>query len=429
MAVLFDIQGVQSKAHGERGIARDPTEGLARALEQECPGAVSTYLLNPDLPLPGTIEPIAESGRIDFSDRVDFERASVYHVGSLFEYEAHRSPLAGRSRARGAAVRGHALRLDPGDLLGRVSLRPADSHPLPDATRDAPCGLIACSLISEATARDARELLRISPDRIRVAGTGVSAHFVRPVSRTAAEAELRERTPLARPGFILYTGGIDDRKGIDRLLEAYAALPARLRARHQLIVVCRVQPAEAAALDRRLEELGISADVHFPGFVPDEELGRPRPRPRVFSSFPRSTRGLGCPWQRQSPAARPRSRLERRRSSSLWTTRKRSSSPPIPRSIRDAIENALEDEELLGRLSEKQLHERHTWAEVARRTASAYDELRGGTRRRVGRSRRIALAPPAPAAAGVRDRRVQRPARRDPVPGLLPDRRLRGRLP
>ncbi len=73
--------------------------------------------------------------------------------------------------------------------------------------------------------------------------------------------------------------------------------------------------------------------------------------------------------------------------------------PTDPRSIRDAIENALEDEELLRRLSEKQLHQRHTWAEVARRTASAYDELRGGTRRRVGRSRRVALVSPLPPQA------------------------------
>ena len=52
MTALFDIQGVQSRLHGERGIARYILEH-ARGLEQGHQGAVARYLLNPDLSVPG----------------------------------------------------------------------------------------------------------------------------------------------------------------------------------------------------------------------------------------------------------------------------------------------------------------------------------------------------------------------------------------
>ena len=83
MTVLLDIQGVQSRGHGERGIARYLRE-LASALEREYPDTVSRYLLNPDLPVPGNVDSIP-NWRFEFNDRVDLASASVYHVGSPFE--------------------------------------------------------------------------------------------------------------------------------------------------------------------------------------------------------------------------------------------------------------------------------------------------------------------------------------------------------
>ena len=41
---------------------------------------------------------------------------------------------------------------------------------------------------------------------------------------------------------------------------------------HQLVVVCRVLPAEREVLDRKLEALGIADRVVFTGFVSDESL-------------------------------------------------------------------------------------------------------------------------------------------------------------
>src|SRR5436190_6694586 len=85
VSVVFDIQGIQSPAHGERGIARYLLE-LALALERWHPGRVSWFMLNPDLPVPGTIEPLVTGGRLGFNDRTEATAGTVYHVGSPFEY-------------------------------------------------------------------------------------------------------------------------------------------------------------------------------------------------------------------------------------------------------------------------------------------------------------------------------------------------------
>ena len=47
--IAFDLQALQSAAHGERGIARYVTD-LARALVSEHPGVVDLFLWNDNLP-------------------------------------------------------------------------------------------------------------------------------------------------------------------------------------------------------------------------------------------------------------------------------------------------------------------------------------------------------------------------------------------
>ena len=55
MSALVDVQGVQSRTFGERGVARYLTE-LATALERWFPESVERYLLNPDLPVEAASE-------------------------------------------------------------------------------------------------------------------------------------------------------------------------------------------------------------------------------------------------------------------------------------------------------------------------------------------------------------------------------------
>ena len=63
VSVVVDIQGAQSVDHRDRGIARYVTD-LARGLAETAPHAVEAFSFNPDLPLPGGIEPLVASGKL-----------------------------------------------------------------------------------------------------------------------------------------------------------------------------------------------------------------------------------------------------------------------------------------------------------------------------------------------------------------------------
>lgn len=73
--------------------------------------------------------------------------------------------------------------------------------------------------------------------------------------------------------FILYTGGIDHRKNIERLLKAFSLLPKELRAKHQLVIVCSLQDADRYRLYKLCKEHGLNKqDVIFTGYIAKLDL-------------------------------------------------------------------------------------------------------------------------------------------------------------
>jgi glycosyltransferase involved in cell wall biosynthesis len=393
VSVLFDLQGVQSPAHGERGVARYLIE-LASALERLRPGLVSGYVLNPDLAVPGTIEPLTASSRFAFNDRVDATEAGVYHVGSPFEYV----PL---DRIWPPAVRAAGLRLTVTlyDLIPELFPEVYLTNPGTLAWYKTRLGLVRRAdrvlAISQATASDAIDRLGLPRERVSVVGAGVSDRFRRPADREQAAAALQAILPQIEPGYVLYTGGIEPRKNIDRLLEAYAGLSGELRARHQLVIVCRVLPGERAELARKLRALGIADRVVFPGFVTDEALVLLYQAAELFV-FPSLYEGYGLPIAEAMACGAP---VLASRSSSLLELVHDEEALFDPRevaSIRATLERSLSDERLRARLRERTLGERHTWDGVALRAAAVYDEVAALPRPPRRSRRRIAFVTPLP---------------------------------
>src|SRR5262249_53565986 len=77
--------------------------------------------------------------------------------------------------------------------------------------------------ISEQTASDAVEHLRIPENRITVIDCGVSQRFSSLVgSRAEANDRLRSSYPRLRDGFVLYVGGDDPRKNLLGAIDGYA---------------------------------------------------------------------------------------------------------------------------------------------------------------------------------------------------------------
>jgi glycosyltransferase involved in cell wall biosynthesis len=401
VSVLLDIQAVQSPAHGERGIARYVLN-VAQELERGHPGLVSRYLLNPTLPVPSSLESLFGSGRVRYADRVAGAQASVYHIASPIEHV----PLE-RLVPRYTHTRGMRVVVTLYDLIPKLFPDVYLSHPATLAWYGLRLEILRRAdrilAISEATARDAIAELGVPEERVVVVGAGVSGRFKRPASRELALRELQVAMPWLEQGFVLYTGGIEPRKNIDRLLAAYAALPANLRDRHQLVVICSIQPGELAEMRSRLRELGVADRVHFPGFVTDADLVKLYQACELFV-FPSLYEGFGLPIAEAIACGAPVISSNTSSLPELVRDAEALFDPRDEASIRAALERALTEEALLPRLRAVELDPSYSWSAVADRTAAVYEELLAQPRRARRRRKRIAFVSPLPPArSGIAD--------------------------
>ena len=136
--------------------------------------------------------------------------------------------------------------------------------------------------------------LGLAPDAVVNISSAVDDIF-RPLALTLeTKASLLGRHGLTRP-FIMYTGGIDYRKNIEGLIEAYARLPAALRGQYQLAVVCSMQDADRLRLRRFAEKLKLAPDdLLLTGYVSDEDLVALYNCTALFV-FPSLHEGFGLP--------------------------------------------------------------------------------------------------------------------------------------
>lgn len=148
--------------------------------------------------------------------------------------------------------------------------------------------------ISGHSRREAIDALQIPGERIVNISSAVDDIFRQEELAPDQVAALKAKFGLARP-FIMYTGGIDYRKNIEGLIEAYAMLPGELRARYQLAVVCSVQEHDRVRLHDLAARFGLAPqDLVLTGFVSDQELVALYNLTELFV-FPSLQEGFGLP--------------------------------------------------------------------------------------------------------------------------------------
>jgi glycosyltransferase involved in cell wall biosynthesis len=400
MSVIFDVQGIQSRTFGERGVARYLAE-LALALERWFPTAVERYLINPDLSVAESLQLLPPSSRVGTAD--DISAASrVYHAGSVFEPDVSLDGLWP------PAARAMRLAVTLYDLIPELFPETYLTDPRTRRWYRTRLALVRRAdrilAISRATATDAAERLGVPSDRIVVVGAAASSRFEPPRSRETALADVREAMPEVEPGFLLYTGGIEPRKNIDRLLKAYAGLAEELQQKHQLVIVCRVLPEERARLEAALDGLGVAGRVHFPGYVTDRQLVSLYGATTLFV-FPSLYEGYGLPVA--EAAACGAAVVASNTSSLVELVRVEAArfNPYDIESIRSTIARCLTEAPLLEQLRRPSSYALDSWHEVARRTVAVYEELAARPRRRRTRRRsRIAyVSPLPPQRSGIAD--------------------------
>jgi glycosyltransferase involved in cell wall biosynthesis len=267
--IVYDLQAVQSAAHGERGIARYVAE-LASALARRHPDVVDAFAFNDRLPHVGRLDTLQLGGRLQPFSALRGQIVDVVHVNSPFELlPIHEVQLPVRAQRTVATCYDLIPQIFPHVYLEDSSTKARYQTRLQM--------LLAADEIvtdSESAAADVARLLRIAPNRLTSLGAGVSSGFVPPTTPLADRlAQLQETIPRLRAGYVFVPTGMDWRKNIDGALESFARLPDGLRRRHQLVIACRMNQAQMEHLAWQCRTLGVTDDeVVVTGFVSDPDL-------------------------------------------------------------------------------------------------------------------------------------------------------------
>ncbi len=145
--------------------------------------------------------------------------------------------------------------------------------------------------ISQATKNQMVELLNISPEKISVTPLGINPKMKKQ-PRVDAQIFLSQYG-LIFGAYILFVGTLEPRKNIETLLQAYAALPKRLRSQHPLVLAGR-KGWRMDHLDSEIRRLGIESTTHLIGYVPLDHLPALYSGATVFV-YPSLYEGFGLP--------------------------------------------------------------------------------------------------------------------------------------
>lgn len=147
--------------------------------------------------------------------------------------------------------------------------------------------------ISESTRNDAINLLGIEPTKIVNIGAAASEHFHK-ISLTENDKRKMMNKYSIPEHFILYTGGIDFRKNIERTIESFSKLDQSLLKKFSFVIVCKIEPIQKDTLLHLANQLGIKDKLIITGFIPDEDLNVLYNMCRLFI-FPSLYEGSGLP--------------------------------------------------------------------------------------------------------------------------------------
>ena len=416
-SVCLDAQGAQSHEHHDRGIARYVVEHT-RALHRAAPEVLHSVLLNPGLPLAGSLDWLLGKRCLGWASgdrRISPRPATppeIYHVMSPFELQQPLDTLW-PSWARSGGVRTVVTLYDtiplvfPEHYLGNPVIR-ARYLTRARLVQDADEVLA----ISGTTAGDAVEHLGVPEKRISVINAGATTKFAGMyASAEDARRVLGTRWPELREGFMLYVAGFEFRKNLERVIAAYGLIPLHIRAAHQLVIACRLLPSEAAMLDRWARDAGIErGQLVLTGYVTDPELGALYRASGLFV-FGSIYEGSGLPILEAMSCGAPVAASNTSTGPEILGDREGTFDPYSPQDIARCLSQTVTDEQLLERLRERSRRRvaGYTWASVAERSLQAYESVLGRSagerrRRRVRVRPRIALVSPwPPERSGVAD--------------------------
>lgn len=121
---------------------------------------------------------------------------------------------------------------------------------------------------SNSTKQDAIALARIPAGRIQTVYPCIDARFSSVI--TDEDIQIFRQQQGLTGGYLLYLGTLEPRKNLTALLEAYTHL-RNVYARREKLVLAGGKGWLYNSIFEKVQQLGLEAEVIFPGFVPDAE--------------------------------------------------------------------------------------------------------------------------------------------------------------
>jgi glycosyltransferase involved in cell wall biosynthesis len=225
--------------------------------------------------------------------------------------------------------------------------------------------------VSEHTKHDLMNVYGLPGDKIDVVYSGLDAHFKR-ASRHAIE-EFRAAHGLP-DRFILYLGTIEPRKNLSTLIRAYA----KVRPSGVKLVCAGGRGWMYQDVFQTVEELRLSREVIFPGFLPDDDLPLWYSAAEAFV-YPSAYEGFGLPVIEALACGAPTITTD---SSSLPEAAGDAAllvPPDNTAALADALERLLHDPALQSDLAARGPRQalRFNWRQTACHTARVYAGVLG----------------------------------------------------
>ncbi|MEJ5348382.1 MAG: glycosyltransferase [Desulfosoma sp.] len=230
--------------------------------------------------------------------------------------------------------------------------------------------------ISEFTCQEGRHYLSASSNSFINVSTAVEDDFQPQNISDETARRIFAKFGLRHP-FVLYTGAIDERKNLPRLIHAYAALSASLRASHQLVFAGKIPESYMVQLRHIAEMAGLKAnELIFTGYVSDEELVQLYNLSRLFV-FPSWHEGFGLPALEAMACGAPVIGANTSSLPEVIGLEEALFDPFDVKSITSKMTQSLEDESFRQRLQEHGLRQakEFSWDKTAKRAMTAWEGL------------------------------------------------------
>jgi glycosyltransferase involved in cell wall biosynthesis len=258
--------------------------------------------------------------------------------------------------------------------------------------------------ISESSQHEAQQCLNVPPERVHNISCAIEPTFQPLEIDAQTSSQLRAKFGLTRP-FVLYTGGADERKNLQRLIQAYGALPRALRSKYQLLFAGQMTQGRMDELRADASNAGLAPDeLQFTGYVSDEELIQLYNLCWLFV-FPSWHEGFGLPALEAMACGAPVIGANTSSLPEVIGLESAMFDPLSVEAITAKMAQALEDESFREMLRDYGLQRAHlfSWDETARRAITAWEALEPVSEHNIpllgatpGRKPRLAFVSPLP---------------------------------